>query len=68
MATTPQVEYLASEWMTGVPFSEAVRVDTMLYLSGALGIDRSMKLVPGGIEAETRQAMENIKATLERHG
>jgi 2-iminobutanoate/2-iminopropanoate deaminase len=51
-----------------LPFSEAVRVGPMLYLSGALGIDATGKLVPGGIDAETRQAMENIRAVLERHG
>ena len=51
-----------------LPFSEAVRVGPMLYLSGALGIDGNGSLVPGGIEAETRQAMENIRAVLERRG
>lgn len=51
-----------------LPFSEAVRVGPMLYLSGALGIDANGTLVAGGIEAETRQAMENIRAVLERHG
>ena len=51
-----------------LPFSEAVRVGPMLYLSGAMGVDASGTLVPGGIEAETRQAMENIRAVLERHG
>jgi 2-iminobutanoate/2-iminopropanoate deaminase len=51
-----------------LPFSEAVRVGQLLYLSGALGIDASGTLVPGGIESETRQAMENIRAVLERHG
>jgi 2-iminobutanoate/2-iminopropanoate deaminase len=51
-----------------LPFSEAVRVGPILYLSGVLGIDASGTLVPGGIEAETRQAMENIRAVLERHG
>lgn len=63
-----QAQFLTSEKMKGLPFSEAVRVGDMLYLSGQLGVDRSMKLVPGGIGAETRQTMENIKATLERHG
>ena len=66
--TKPDVEYLTSEHMKGLPFSEAVRVDTMLYLSGSIGMESSMKLAPGGITAETRQAMENIKATLERYG
>jgi reactive intermediate/imine deaminase len=51
-----------------LPFSEAVRVGSMLYVSGAIGIDASGVLVPGGIEAETRQAMANIRAILERHG
>jgi reactive intermediate/imine deaminase len=51
-----------------LPFSEAVRVGNVLYLSGAIGIDGSGQLVAGGIEAETRQAMTNIAAILERHG
>ena len=49
-----------------LPFSEAVRVGSMLYLSGAMGIDAV--LVPGGIEAETRQALANLRSVLERHG
>ena len=52
-----------------LPFSEAVRVGHMLYLSGQLGFDRkTSKLVAGGIGPETRQTLENIKATLEKHG
>ena len=51
-----------------LPFSEAVRVESMLYLSGAMGIDGTGKIVPGGIEAETHQALANIRAVLERHG
>ena len=66
--TEPDVEYFTSEHMKGLPFSEAVRVGTMLYLSGQIGIDSSGKLVSGGITPETQQTMENIKATLERYG
>jgi reactive intermediate/imine deaminase len=62
------VEYLSPDAMKGLPFSEAVRVGDMLYLSGKLGTDSSGKVVPGGIAAETRQTMENIKAALERCG
>ena len=62
------VVYLSSEKMKRAPFSEAVRVGNMLYLSGQLGIDASGKPVPGGIAAETRQALENIRETLERYG
>jgi reactive intermediate/imine deaminase len=64
----PQVEYYPVEWTQNLPFSEAVRVGKTLYLSGQLGVDRSMQLAAGGIVAETRQTMENIKATLERYG
>jgi reactive intermediate/imine deaminase len=64
-----EVEYLDQPAPNTYPFSGAVRVGNMLYLSGALGNDpKTMKLVPGGIEAETRQTPENIKATLERNG
>ena len=62
------IEYYASDLLKGLPFSAAVRVGRMLYLSGQIGIDASGKLVPGGISAETRQAMENIKAVLEDNG
>jgi len=62
------VEYLTSDATKGLPFSEGVRVGDMLYLSGKLGTDSFGKVVPGGIAAETRQTMENIKAALERCG
>ncbi len=51
-----------------LPFSEAVRVGNMLYLSGQLGTDTSGQLVAGGVQAETRQALTNIAAVLQRHG
>lgn len=62
------VEYLDVPPPNTLPFSGAVRVGNMLYLSGALGTDpATKKLVQGGIEAETKQTLENIKATLERN-
>ena len=52
-----------------LPFSEAVRVGHMLYLSGQRGYDaETSKLVDGGIGPETKKTLENIKATLEKHG
>ena len=51
-----------------LPFSEAVRVGDMLYLSGQLGTDSTGRLVAGGIGPETRQALANIASALERHG
>ncbi|NJM70460.1 MAG: RidA family protein [Scytonema sp. RU_4_4] len=65
------IEYLTSAETTSLnlPFSEAVRVGNMLYLSGTLGnIPGTKKLVPGGIKAETKQTMENIKRILEKNG
>ncbi len=50
------------------PFSEAVAHNGVLYLSGDIGTDASGELVKGGIGPESRQVMENIKATLGRHG
>lgn len=65
------IEYLTSTDTTSLnlPFSEAVRVGNILYLSGNLGnIPGKKKLVSGGIQAETKQAMENMKRVLQRHG
>ena len=65
------LEYLNSTkvFPSGLPFSEAVRVGNILYLSGQIGIvPGTMKLVAGGLEAETRQTMRNIAASLEAHG
>ena len=50
------------------PFSEAVRVGNILFLSGAIGTDSTGRVVAGGIGPETRQTLENIKATLARNG
>lgn len=52
-----------------LPFSQAVRVGDILYLSGALGnVPGKLELVPGGLVAETRQTMENIGAVLRESG
>ena len=64
-----EVEHYAVSADMQLPFSEAVRVGHMLYLSGQLGFDpATSKLVEGGIAAETRKTLENIKAVLEKHG
>lgn len=62
------VAYLASERAKSLnlPFSEAVRVGDMLYLSGQLGnLPGTMDLAAGGIEGQTRQVMTNIQRILE---
>jgi len=52
-----------------LPFSEAVRVGDVLYLSGCLGNKPGTReIVPGGMAAEARQAMENIGRVLTANG
>jgi 2-iminobutanoate/2-iminopropanoate deaminase len=65
------IEFLNSGIVTPttLPFSEAVRVGNTLYLSGQIGVRPGKEeLVPGGIEAEARQTLENIRTTLATHG
>lgn len=66
----PYVEFLNPEGMEEPgPFSDAVRVGNLLFLSGKIGIlPGTRTLAEGGIEGEARQTMDNIKATLERWG
>ncbi len=63
----PEPEYVTLHGNPALPFSSAVRVGDMLYLSGDIGV-KGGKLVPGGITPETKQTMENIKATLAHFG
>ena len=52
------------------PFTPAVQVGDILYLAGQIGTAASAQggVVPGGIQAETRQTMLNIKDVLEKSG
>lgn len=49
------------------PFSKAVRVGDVLYLSGVIGRTADGK-VPDGIEAQTQAALDDIGATLKTAG
>lgn len=67
LAGSPDVEFHTPN--PDRPFSEAVRVDNILYLSGQIGFDSATgKLVEGGIAGETKKTMDNIQATLEKYG
>jgi 2-iminobutanoate/2-iminopropanoate deaminase len=63
----PAVEHYGRPVLNGqpLPFSDAVRVGDTLYLSGQLGNGPDGKL-PDGIEAQTKQALENVGAILKR--
>jgi 2-iminobutanoate/2-iminopropanoate deaminase len=53
----------------GLPLSEAVRHGDTLYLAGQVGlVPGTMKVVAGGIRAESEQVMKNIRTTLAAHG
>ncbi len=51
-----------------LPFSQIVKAGNTLYMSGQIGINPATgKLAAGGFEGEAKQALENIKRTLEQH-
>lgn len=51
------------------PYSQAIRVGNALYCAGQIGIDPATgRLVSGGIEAQTRQALKNLQAVLREAG
>jgi len=70
-ATGPQRRIIATE---NAPkalavYSQGVQVGDALYLAGQIGLDpATRKLVEGGVQAETRRAIENCKAVLEAAG
>jgi 2-iminobutanoate/2-iminopropanoate deaminase len=51
------------------PYSVAVRTGNLVFTSGQLGLDPATGvIVPGGIEAETRQALTNLQHVLADSG
>jgi len=71
VTASPDVAYLQAPGTEdlNLPFSSAVRVDNMLYLSGSIGlVPGTRQLAEGGIHGETRQALENISQTLQTFG
>jgi 2-iminobutanoate/2-iminopropanoate deaminase len=61
-------EFLAAPGGPVRPFSPAVRANGFLFLAGQLGTNAEGRVVPGGIQPETRQVLENIRALLLRSG
>lgn len=51
-----------------VPLSPAVRAGDFVYVSGQVPTGPDGTVVPGGIEEQTRQVMENIGAALQLAG
>lgn len=68
---TAGAEFTTSSLTEGLdlPFSETARVGDLLFLSGMIGIEPgTLELVSGGLEAESRRALENIRLMLEGAG
>jgi len=67
--TRPAVKHYGNDSLNGqkLPFSRAVRVGDILYLSGAIGRGPDGK-PPDGIEAQTKATMDDIGETLKLAG
>jgi 2-iminobutanoate/2-iminopropanoate deaminase len=48
------------------PYSQAICVENLVFTAGQVGLDPdTMELVEGGVEAQTRQVLTNLKSVLE---
>ena len=50
------------------PYSQAVKAGGMVYVSGCIGLDPTRKMVEGGVGAQARQVLENLKNVVEAAG
>ncbi len=51
------------------PYSQGIKAGGFVFVAGEKGLDPATgKIVPGGIEAETRRTLENVKAILDAAG
>jgi len=50
------------------PYSQAVKAGNMLYCSGQIPLHPATGAIPEGIEAQTRQVLQNLKAVLTAGG
>ena len=70
MNTSKREKVLASKAPKPIgPYSAGIRWGDLVFASGMLGLDpETGKLVAGGVESETRQALENLRSILEGAG
>jgi 2-iminobutanoate/2-iminopropanoate deaminase len=51
------------------PYTQAFKVGDLLFVSGSIPLDpKTGQIVPGGVEAQTEQALKNMKAIVEAAG
>ena len=47
------------------PYSQAIRIEHLVFTAGQIGLNpETMEIVDGGIEAQTRQTLTNLKTCL----
>jgi 2-iminobutanoate/2-iminopropanoate deaminase len=64
------IEHLSSPDMPSsqLPFSPAVRVGELVFVSGQASVDRSGAIIAGTFEQEMRRSLENLAAVLSAAG
>lgn len=50
------------------PYSQGVKAGNLLFVSGQLPLDPATGTMPDGIEAQTKQSLQNVKAIIEEAG
>lgn len=50
------------------PYAQAVKTEGWLYTSGQIPLTADGEIVEGGIEAQTKQVLKNVKAVLDAAG
>ena len=69
--TTQELEVIQTDKAAAPigPYSQAIRANGFIFVAGEKGIDPTTNaIVPGGVPAETRQTLENIRNILEEAG
>ena len=50
------------------PYSQAIKVNGMIYTSGQIALNKDGILIEGGVALQTRQVLENLKEVLKEGG
>lgn len=68
--SSPEITFLnGANSLPDAPFSNAVQVGKLLFLSGQIGVIPGTREFPeGGFEAQAHQMMNNVKNTVEEFG
>ena len=64
----PKKEVIGGANTEGLPFSEAIRLGNLVFVSGTVGFDAAGRIVPGGVGPETRQTFANVAKVLKAAG